>query len=370
MKANINKLTSNLKLNKGNQILVAVLVVQLVVTVVAFMPGTTSASSQAGGPLLAGFKPDDVSSITIHDKDNNEIVLTRSKADEWVMPKADNYPVASAQVASFLEKVQALKANRLIAQNRTSQNRLRVASDAYQRLVEFKEAGDKVDRLYIGTSGGTNATHMRVNDQDQIYLTSRLSEFDVPVQHNSWITTPYFSVAQANMTILRVQNAQGNFNLKKVNGRWTLDGLSGTETLNQDKLNTLLGQISTVNLNAPIGTTDQDRFKMKTPTATITLTVQNEVTAAATQSAVGNLPFKPTATPGSPSPKIVELTYTLTVGAKQSDSGDYVFKSSDSSYYVQVSPSVLDPFVTLKRGDLLAPQATPAATPNSTPTTM
>src|SRR3954468_13965415 len=84
MKTNLRNFFS--RLNRANRILAAVLVVQLVVALVAFLPRSTSASDQAGGPLLNGFKPDDVSEITIHDKDNNEIVLARN-AGNWVLPR-------------------------------------------------------------------------------------------------------------------------------------------------------------------------------------------------------------------------------------------------------------------------------------------
>ncbi len=355
------------RLNRGNRILAAVLVVQLVAAIVAFLPRGTSASDQAGGPLLTGLKPDAITELTIHDKDNNELILDKNASGDWVLPRADNYPVSASQVTSFLGKVQTLKTNRLIAQNRSSQSRLGVAESGYERLVEFKDASGKVQRLYIGTSGGANATHMRVGDQDQVYLTSGLSSFDASTDASSWITTPYFSVPQDKIVSLRVQNAQGAFEFKKVNGAWTLVGLANGETVNAQSIQNLVSQVSSMSLKAPIGTAEQDRFKMKTPTATVTLTTESQA-APATPGAQLNAPFKPTSTPPIATPQIVQTEYTLTFGAKL-DSGDYVLRSSQSTYYVQVAASTAEAFVNLKRADLLAPPATPAATPSGTPET-
>jgi Domain of unknown function (DUF4340) len=362
MKLDVKRFLTNL--NRTNQILVAVLVVQLIVAIIAFFPRNTAASDQAGGPLLRSFKPGDVTEITIHDKDGKQIVLAKSAAGDWVMPKADNYPVSSSDVTTLLGKVQALKTNRLIAQNRASHSRLGVAETGYEHLVEFKDAGGNVQRLYIGTSGGANATHMRVGDQDLVYLTSGLSGFDVSTQANTWVGTPYFNVDQNTIVSLTVQNAQGTFNFKKVNGAWTLDGLAAGEIANASSIQNIVSQAASISLTTPIGTTDQDRFKMKTPTATVTLAVESQATPASQFSA----PFQGTPTPSLVTPQTVRSSYSLLFGAKQ-DGGEYVLKSSQSTFYVQVGASTAEAFANLKRADLLTPPPTPTAAPTGTPET-
>ena len=94
----------SLRFSRLNLILVAVLVIQLVLTVVVFLP-TSSASVQAGGPLLQGFNPSAVTAITIHDKDKNELDLALTSSGTWAMPKADDYPVTGTQVSDFLSKL-------------------------------------------------------------------------------------------------------------------------------------------------------------------------------------------------------------------------------------------------------------------------
>jgi Domain of unknown function (DUF4340) len=363
MKLDLTKLRK-LNLSRTNQLLAIALVVQLVLTFVALLPASTSASGQPAEPLLPGFKTDDVGTITIRDLDGNEIVLTRNPGGDWILPKADNYPASAAQVRGFLDKVKALKMDRLIAENRASHSQLRVADASYARLIDFKHADGKTERLWIGSTVGGSATHMRVNDQDRVYLTSGLAEWDVPTRPAAWITTPYFTVAQESIVGLRVQNAQGVFDLKKVNGAWTLDGLAATEKFNPDSVTKLLGQVASLNLTAPIGTADQERFHMNAPSAVITLTTENNVSVEPTTPPGSQLgaPLKPTPTTPPPINTTVQSTFTLAVGAKL-DSGDYILKSSASPYYVQVSYLPVEPFVNLKRADLLVAPATQAATP-------
>src|SRR5262249_33564105 len=228
-----------MRLNRSNQNLIGVLVAQLVITTLVFLLPTGAATQPSGGPLLKDFKPESVSQLTIQDNSKNKIVLTKNPAGSWVLPDADNFPATDSQITSFLTKVQALQTNRLIAQNTSSENRLEVAQDNYQRLVEIKQ-GDKVDRLYIGSSGGVNATHMRLNDNTSVYLTSGLAAADAATTANSWVNTTYFTATKDNIVHLTLTNAQGSFVFDKVNGNWLMSGLGKGETLNAQRLDTLL----------------------------------------------------------------------------------------------------------------------------------
>jgi hypothetical protein len=355
----------NLGMTRGNQILVVILVLQLILTVVAFA-SNAPVSAPASGALLPGFKMENVTGITLKDADKNELVLAKNASGNWVLPNADNFPVSDTQVNAFLSKVQALKANRLIAQSSTSFNRLHVSADSYERLVEFKETGDKVERLYIGTASSGSATHMRANDQDQVFLITGLAATDATTRAATWISAPYFSVNQDNIAILRVKNAQGVFEFSKVSGTWTLNGLAQGEVLKTDSVTGLLGQITSISTTLPLGLKAQDQYKMNPPAVSVTLLIRETVQASATPTvAMQPLVASPTALV-QPTAQTIETTFTLDFGAKLAD-GNYVLKSSQSAYYIEVATSVAEAFLNLKRADLLVP---PTATPTVTPTLM
>jgi hypothetical protein len=353
-----------MKLSTINRILAVVLVVQIAAALVIFLPTVTNNQQPTGGPLLTGFNSDNVLGLIIQDNSKNELDLAKSGTD-WVLSKADNYPVTASTVSSFLDKLKALQANRLIAQNPSSQNRLQVASDNFQRLVEIQQTGNKVTRLYIGSSGGANATHMRVDDQAQIYLTSGLASTDAATTASTWITIPYFSITQANIVSLKIQNKNGTFNFKMVNGAWTLDGLTSSEQFNSASVTPLLTQVSSVNLTTPFGKTTQDKFGLSAPLATVTITTSETVvpTAQPTSNTVPIVPFGPTATPTiapvQPT-QTVETTYTLQFGAKQ-DSGDYTLKASTSPYFVAVNATTAEAFTNLNKAGLVTAAPTPTA---------
>ena len=356
-----------MRLSRTNIILIAVLVVQVAVGVLVFRP--TNALQTTGGSLIANFNPGAVTQITIRDKDKNEIVLAKGSDGTWVLPKADNFPASPSAVSGFLDKLKALQTDRLIAQNPASQSQLHVTDSTYERLIDI-QSGDHVDHLYVGSSGGANATHMRLNDQNQVYLTSGLAALDAAATPATWITTMFYSAQQDQFTHLTLQNAQGSFDFQKINGQWTMAGLGATEHFNQAGLDRVLGQLTGIVITAPFGKAPQDKFKMQQPMATITVTISQPVTVTATPTPVGMLPLKATPTPGTITTS-KETTTTLVIGAKLDD-GDYVLKSSDSPYYVEIIASTAELFTNLKRDDVLTPPPTAAATigtpsPTATP---
>jgi len=131
-----NLLKNAMAINRNNLILVGVLVAQLVLTALIFIP-RTAASNLPNGPLLKDFNIEDVTGLTIRDKDKNELVLAKGD-NGWAVATADNYPVSGSLVLAFLDKLKALNGNRVVAQTSASYNRLLVGDDTFERIMEIK----------------------------------------------------------------------------------------------------------------------------------------------------------------------------------------------------------------------------------------
>ncbi|HVO69780.1 MAG TPA: DUF4340 domain-containing protein [Aggregatilineaceae bacterium] len=359
-------------MNKRNQILSVVLAVQLVLGVIIFFPRSSS-QAKHGGPLLANFSPNDVVELTIKDSADHQVVLDKGSDGKWVVPSAGNYPLQAGRAETLLQKIKDLQTDRLIATSQSSQKRLKVDSKDFEKLIVIERADGKEDRLYIGSSAGANATHMRLNDDSNVYLTSGLASWEAGTLVSSWLDLTYFSVPQDNVVGVKLENPNGTFEFTKTDGAWTLAGLGPDEQLNPDSVTGLLARVAQVRMTQPIGTTQEDSFGMDAPQATITLTVQEQkVTQPAETGASGQAGVVQLSTPvgteaASPTPpptptvETVETMYTLRIGAKL-DGGDYAFIASNSTYYVQVSASTAEGILNLNHDSFLVGQATPTPT--------
>lgn len=324
------------QIGRHNQILIVILAIQIAVGVAVFWPRTVA--SDAGGPLLAEFDSQDVAKLVIRDGDDNHVTLTKQD-DEWVLSEADDYPANGEDVITLLENIGEVQTNRLVTQTEASHQRLGVASDDFNRRLEITMTDGSSYNLFIGSSGGAAATHVRADDQPEVYLTGELNAFEANAQASSWIDTLYFSLPQTATTKLTLENKNGTFEFVQVDGSWTLADLTDDEVLNEGPVTTLVNQASSVRMTEPIGTEEQAAFGLDNPTATITLETRSTPSA-------GQAP---------------DETFTLKIGAQDPDDNSYYFNASNSPYIVKVSEFTGNNFVNKTRDDFLTEPPTPEA---------
>ncbi len=312
-------------LNRFNQILVAVLILQLVIAGIVFWPA--NASSETGGLVFGDFETDDVVSLTIIDDAGEQITL-RKGSDGWVLPEGGDYPAKEDSVTELLGKVVGLRSNRLVTRTEASHKRLQVADDDFARQLILETADGQSHTLYIGSSPNVNATHVRLVGQDETYLAGDLSVWQMNTQASSWIDPLYFGVATADITAIRLQNAHGELTFEKdAEGNWTMLGLAEDEELLENNVKSLANRVASIRMVEPIGTEQQDWFEFDQPQATVTVTTNKEGEG--------------------------EQTFTIQVGA-QGEDNNYVVKASNSAYYVSVASFTVEDLLERNRDSFLA----------------
>jgi hypothetical protein len=323
-------------MNRTNRILAAILAVQIVLVAVAFWP--RPASVAGGESLFAGLEAEQIVGLTISDGTGKQVKLAK-ETGSWVLPEADNYPCTENKVPEFLDKIVALKTDRLVTQTPASHKRLKVADDAFERKVELELADGTTHRLYLGSSPSYGAIHVRADGQNEVYLAS-LSAPEAGVLASTWIDTLYFSVTQDQIVALTLENANGRFEFEKDDaGAWTMKDLAADETLNENNVTGLASRIAALQMLRPLGKTEKDEYGLQEPNAVITVETRDDE---------GNA-----------------KTYTIRVGAKSDEDNGYVVISSESSYYVLVSEYTVSNFVERTRDDFL--ELPPTPTPEPTP---
>jgi hypothetical protein len=291
-----------------HQILIGLLAVQLIlVGLVFFLPKPGQA---AAAPLLGATKAEEITSLTIRDDKGASIKLAKGAAG-WTLPDAGDFAADSAKVTPVTVKLAALKAGRSVAQNEANFKRLQVADDTFQRKIEIGASGGASYTLYLGSSAGGRATHVRLGGQKDVIIAADLAPFDVSADAASWINASYLEVAQADVTGLTLKNAQGQFIFEKNSqGQWAMPGLAAGEQFSTNNFTTVLTYASSLRMTRPLGKADQPTFGMAQPSAVVTLKTKKDNQ---------------------------EKTITLTIGAKDAGDNTYIVKSSESPYYVKVA---------------------------------
>jgi hypothetical protein len=333
MKLQLGTMTKEGNMTRLNRILIGVLIVQLIVAALVFLPRTLSSEAEVEA-LLPGLDAAHVTALTITSGEGESITLAK-KDGAWVVASAGDYPTVEGDVTTFLDKVAAIQASRLVTETPGSHKRLGVAGDDYERLVEIELDDGNTYRLYIGSSPSFGVAHVRVEGEDEVYLTPELSAQDVGTRATDWVDSTYVDLAPEEVTAFSLQNRQGTFDFAQVGEVWTMAGLSGDEVLNDSAVETLLNRATRVTLQVPLGTEEETAYGLDDPNAVVIL-----------------------ATAGD--------RYTLRVGAQDAEDSSYVVAWSGSPFYVRVGEFAVRDLVEKTRDDLLQ-QPTPTSEPEATP---
>lgn len=336
-------------MSRSNIVLIILLVVQIVVGGILLATQSAASVERVSQVLLPGLDAEEVVTLSITDGQGNRVVLER-REEGWVLPEFEDYPVVAGVPDDIIRRIAQLRSDRLIAQTSASFNRLRVAPQDYERLVELGQP-DGLDRLYIGTSAGATASHMRANDDEAVYLTSGLAAWEVGTTITNWINPVYFSVPVTGIVRVKVENENGIVELERAeDDNWVLVGLDDPAQFDDTRLSGLLSELSTVRVAQPLGRTAKPEYALDEPLATVTLLIRETPASALNE----------TGEEATAEPEIVERSVVLVLGAPL-ETGNYPVTSSESELLVAIQPAPAQALVSLT-ADLFI-QPLPEVTP-------
>jgi hypothetical protein len=311
---------------RHHQILAAILVVQIALSVFVFWPTSSAVAEQE--PLFPDVQADDITALTIENAEGASIQLVQETGD-WVLPEADDYPANGSKVTSFLEKVVGLQTGQVVASSEASHKRLQVSPDDFVGYVAFETSDGAEYALYLGSSPRYGAMHFRLEGQDEAYLTNDLTTYDANPDVASWIDTTYVSVPQQEVVKVALENANGEFVFEKGDeGTWTMEGLAADETLDATKIAGVLRQVAALRMTEPLGKEELSDYGLDEPSAIATIETMTD-------------------------------TVTINVGAKAPEGGGYVVSASTSPYYVRVAEANVKALVENGREAFLKQPPTP-----------
>jgi hypothetical protein len=310
--------------------LAALLAVQVVLSVVFLWPRQIVSAS--GQPLIEGIQQADVIALAITDDAGRNVQLAKA-SDQWFLESGGDYPADAAKVTPVLTKLLELSKGRLISKTPASQAQLKVADQNYLRRIEMKTSGGAALTLYLGSSAGGSATHVRLGGQNEVYMATGISSWDYSADASSWIDTVYLALPSADVVRFSLTNANGQWDFEKDGtGAWTMPSAQPDEQFNPESVSSLLSRFDSLRMMRPLGTSDEPSYGLAAPAALITVVSKSGDT---------------------------EKSVTLAVGAKDTADSSYTVKSSESSYYVRVSEYSLNDFVSRTREGFLVAPATP-----------
>lgn len=321
-------------MSRFQRILSAILALQIAIVVVVYWPRGTAA--KAGEPLFGDLSVDEIVKYSVSDGEGNRINLSKSFG-QWMLPDAGDFFADSQKISTVLEKIVAVQTNRLVTRTPASHKRLQVSDEDYQRRVQFEAEDGEKYILYIGSSSGARATHIRVAGQVEVYLSSELTSWEFGASATDWIDNVYLSVPAADIKAMVLENENGTFEFEKdAEDQWLMMGLEEGEEFDSSKLRTLVTRVASLNMTEPLGKEEKPEYGFDSPGAVVTLMTLNEANES--------------------------KTYTIRIGKKDPGDNNFFIHSSESAYFVKVTSYSAEDFVNRTREDFLKPPPTPVPT--------
>jgi hypothetical protein len=310
-------------MSRTQQILLGLLILQGMIAAILFWPETTPAGSTA--PLLGELDIAAVTALRIADDLGNETTLEK-RDDGWVAADAGDFPVNAGAPEALLAKLTALRGERLVAETSSSHARLGVASGAFQRRVTLSFAAGSAQTVYLGSAPGTRAVHVRLENEDHVYLTNGIDLSTAAATIASWVDTEYVPLAPGSLQAVTLQNESGEIAFQRgETGDWELAELAAGEVANGQTVRDLVARLPGLRFVRPVGTAVDPAYGLAAPAAVVTMTTAD-----------GDV--------------------ELRIGA-QAENGEYYAAYSDSPYIVLLANSSVDNLVNWTRAEFLESSA-------------
>ncbi len=306
---------------KMNIVLFFLLLCQLLIIGYVYRPGR-----EAGPPTVIFFKdlsPEQVVRLVIADDEANSIELVRD-GQKWVIASQDDLPVDAAKVETFVKKLLGLQSSRVVTQTKASHDRLEVGGN-FVRKITLEGQDGKTRNLILGTAPSYQTVHVRLDDDNMVYLVKDFSSWEIMTAPSSWWKSAYVDVDREQLVKLSLTNRNGQVTLIKDSetGQWRFAD-ENAAPVDRDKVRTLVDQVCRIPVSEYLGREEQPEYGLKKPAAQLILATNDQ-------------------------------EIRLSVGATKDKEADFsVLKSSASPFYAKAGKYVVAPLLDGKRKDLQA----------------
>lgn len=199
------------------------------------------------------------------------------KDGQWVLPGQFDAPADPHRVSTLLDRLAALKRGLPIATSEASLRRFKVTDSNFERRVQLKAAGASLDTLYLGTSPGLRKTDARTAADHAVYAVDLLA-YEVPGDPRSWLKADLLRDDADGLTELDVgDDGSDRLQLLKQSDTaghsttWTDPALSGSVHIDSAHAETLIAQLSQMQVDKVLGTEVRPEWQQDRPVLSLQL---------------------------------------------------------------------------------------------------
>ncbi len=241
-------------MNKTNQILLMVLLLQVAIAGSLFFTGEDSVQANIKLALLDA-QNKTIDDITIQEA-GDKVVRLRLDNGHWQMPDYHQLPVDKEKVDQLLSKLKSTYTNWPVTTTASSHERFKLSEDNFAKKIVLK-TGDKVAQsLLLGTSPGYRQIHVRRTDEDNVYAL-KLNSYDFPTNNDNWLDK---KLLQVEGDISKLTGP--DFSLTRQGADWHLQGVK--DEVDEDQVDKLTHSLKSLSIQSVAQKSfEQSDFELK-----------------------------------------------------------------------------------------------------------
>ena len=229
-------------MNRLNQILVAVLAVQIVIAGGIYYASKPIASAEMQTALL-DFDRQKVSRVTIVGDEGKQAVLSKS-GEIWQLPDYHQLPADAGKLQRMLDALASTRSGWPVASTSAGRERFKVGDDNFRKKVVLGTDGETLKTLYLGTSPGYRQLYVRRAGEGEVYEV-KLDNYEISPENSQWLEATLLRPA-GEIAALRGPG----FELQKTDGKWQV--ASGIGEVVSDELDKVTGVLTRLRVIAAV----------------------------------------------------------------------------------------------------------------------
>ena len=221
-------------MNRLNQILVAVLAVQIVAAGGIYYASKPIATAEMQTALL-DFDQQKVSRVTIVGEDGKQAVLSKT-GGAWQLPDYHQLPADPEKLQRVMDALATTRSGWPVANTSDGRERFKVADDNFHKKVVLGDGDKALKTLYIGTSPGYRQLYVRRDGENEVYEV-KLDNYEISPKNSDWMQA---TLLRPSGKIVALRGP--GYELQQVDGKWQV--ASGTGEVVTDELDKVTGVLT------------------------------------------------------------------------------------------------------------------------------
>ena len=252
------------RVSRSIKLLLLLLVLQAGLVAWINLPSDDPGAFEADKPLLA-VDAESMDAATIEQQGEAPLRMER-KENRWVLPGKGDFPVSSAKLDQFTEKLLGAERSWPVGKTLVAARQFKVTPDQFERRVRFFRGTDVLGDVFLGSSPGFRKVHARLDGDSHTYAID-FNAFDAPVEADSWYDTEVLKTAAEDIARIDL----GAYALRAGDGGFQVEGLRENEETDAEPVRELVERVAEVGFKEVLSKDGKALFEAGKPVIEYTI---------------------------------------------------------------------------------------------------